>query len=231
MSSSARPAPFPRTVSGPAARPTAEPAAKPFPYVEVQGLRAARKDPAEPPPSSLSEAEPVLSGERENQLREIGRQQGITEAARRFEEHLLRERAVIAAAVAEFSKERAEYYRKIEHDAVQLSLSIARRILHREAETDPLLLMGVVRVALDQLESATVVQLAVHPERAAQWQSHFSQISVGKLPEVTEDPALALDECELRTSAGTARFGVEIQLKEIEQGLADLLAARPQGGR
>jgi hypothetical protein len=27
---------------------------------------------------------------------------------------------------------------------------------------------------------------------------------------------------------GTAKLGVEVQLKEIEQGLMDLLAARPQ---
>jgi len=30
---------------------------------------------------------------------------------------------------------------------------------------------------------------------------------------------------------GTAELGLEVQLKEIEQGLMDLLAARPQGNR
>ena len=41
-------------------------------------------------------------------------------------------------------------------------------------------------------------------------------------------PAMALEQCELRTSMGTAELGLEVQLKEIEQGLMDLLAARPQ---
>ena len=47
------------------------------------------------------------------------------------------------------------------------------------------------------------------------------------LPEIVDDAALAIERCELRTSMGVAQLGVEVQLKEIEQGFADLLAARP----
>jgi flagellar assembly protein FliH len=112
---------------------------------------------------------------------------------------------------------------------VQLALSIARKVLHREAQVDPLLLMGIVRVALERIEGATGVVLAVHPEQAADWRRYLAScIDPGDLPEIAEDPAMAAEQCELRTSLGTARLGLEVQLKEIEQGLTDLQAARPQ---
>jgi flagellar biosynthesis/type III secretory pathway protein FliH len=49
----------------------------------------------------------------------------------------------------------------------------------------------------------------------------------GALPEIAEDPALPPGRCKLQTSMGVAELDIEIQLKEIERGLADLLAARP----
>jgi flagellar assembly protein FliH len=172
------------------------------------------------------------SSERETQARALGRQAGELEAGKKFEEQLARERAAIAAALIEFAQERAIYYQKIEGEAVQLALSIARKILHREAQVDPLLLMGIVRVALEQLEGATGVVMAVHPQQAAEWRRYLaSSMDPKGLPEIAEDAALAPERCELRTSMGVAHLGVEVQLKEIEQGFADLLAARPGAKR
>jgi len=169
------------------------------------------------------------SSERESQARALGRQHGELEAGKKFGEQLARERAAIAAALAEFAGERAIYYHKIEVEAVQLALSIARKILHREAQVDPLLLTGIVRIALEQLEGAAGVVLAVHPQQAAEWRrSLASSMDAKALPEIVEDAALAPECCELRTSMGVAQLGVEVQLKEIEQGFADLLAARPE---
>src|SRR5258706_9513674 len=102
-------------------------------------------------------------------------------------------------------------------------------VLPRQARVDPLLLMGIVKVALDRIEGATGVVLAVHPQQAAVWRNYLEASMVeGDPPKIVEDPAMALEQCELRTSMGTAALGLEVQLKEIEQGLADLLAARPQ---
>ncbi|MGC2403878.1 MAG: FliH/SctL family protein [Acidobacteriaceae bacterium] len=98
------------------------------------------------------------------QAKELGRQQGEIEARTKFEERLAQERSAVARALADFSRERAAYYQKIEAEAVQLALSIARKVLHREAQVDPMLLMGIARVAMEKLESATGVALAVHPE-------------------------------------------------------------------
>jgi flagellar assembly protein FliH len=232
MSSSPSRAPIPSSAGAPEPRGQAE--ALPFPYDEVvvprdghnlpkMGFPAGEK---EPDPSELAKQ----GSEREAQARELGRQQGETESRTRFDEHLGRERAAIATALSDFVRERAAYYLKIEAEAVQLALSIARKILHREAQVDPLLLRGIVRVALEQVEGATGVVLAVHPQQSGDWRQYLaSHMEAKDVPEIVEDPALAAERCELRTSMGSAQLGVEVQLKEIEQGMMDLLAARPQG--
>jgi flagellar assembly protein FliH len=195
----------------------------PFPYSEVAGS-ASQLSRA----GSDASAQAAQAAEREARALELGRQQGELELRARFEESLAHERSAIANAVTEFRRERANYYQKIEEEAVRLALSIARKVLHREAQVDPLLLMGIVRVALGRIEGATGVTLAVRPEKAVEWRRFLaSALNAAELPEVVEDPAMAQDQCELRTSMGVAALGLEVQLKEIERGLMDLLAARP----
>ncbi len=197
-----------------------------FPYSEVAasahhhfaGLEAASLSGGE------SASDPAVI-----QARELGRQQGERESRAKFEEQLAHQRAAVARALTDFARERAAYYQKIEAEAVQLALSIARKVLHREAQVDPLLLMGMVRVAMERIEGATGVTLAVHPQQGAGWRGYLAaHMDAGRAPEIVEDPAMALEQCELRTSMGTSGLGLEVQLKEIEQGLTDLLAARPQ---
>jgi flagellar assembly protein FliH len=165
--------------------------------------------------------------QREAQLRELGRQEGALQAGAKFEERLAAERGAIVRALGDFARDRAAYYRKIEEEAVQLALAIARKVIHREAQVDPLLLMGIVRVALERMEGATQVTLRVAPQSAAEWRKQLAAHDAGKMPEIVEDEAVAPQQCVLRTAMGTADLGLEVHLKEIEKGLTDLLAARP----
>jgi flagellar assembly protein FliH len=233
MSSSASQAPGPPPaprISSPWKSSAKEPSeALPFPYSEVAPLTSPQVIlPAEPAAPGAAESAGALAAALA-EAREMGRRQGEIESHAKFEEQLGRERAAVAKALTDFARERATYYRKIEEEAVQLALSIARKVLHREAQVDPLLLMGILRVALERIEGATAVVLAVHPQQAAVWRNYLvTRVGAGELPEIVEDPAMALEQCELRTSMGTAELGLEVQLKEIEQGLMDLLAVRPQ---
>lgn len=157
-----------------------------------------------------------------------GRQQGENEARKIFEEQLKRERSKVAAMLTQFTRDRASYFEKVEAEVVQLALSIARKILHREAQVDSLLLAGIVRVALEKIDGATKVILRVHPQNAADWRHYLAmQLDPAELPDIVEDVSQPEDRCSLETSMGTAVIGVEVQLQEIEQGLMDLLAARP----
>jgi flagellar assembly protein FliH len=230
MSSSARLAPSPSSQGAAAER--KPPEASPFPYSEVTispaGPGFAGSQPSGGGIADHAAAIAPAAAEREAQARALGREQGALEGRAKYEEQLLQERSAVAAALADFARERAAYYAKIEEQAVRLALSIARKILHREAQVDPQLLMGIVRVALERIEGATGVVLAVHPQQAMDWQRFLaSRLEPGDLPEIVEDAALPPERCQLRTSMGTADLGLEVQLREIEQGLMDLLAARP----
>jgi len=169
---------------------------------------------------------------REETLRQAGRAEGEAATRTAYEEHLARVRDGVRATLADFASERAAYYRQVEAEVVQLALAIARKILHREAQVDPLLLAGVVRVALDQIESKTKVVVRVHPEQAPDARAYLQRtMDAESVPEVVDDLTLELDRCVLQTELGTAELGIEAQLKEVEQGLLDLLAKRPpQGG-
>ncbi len=65
------------------------------------------------------------------------------------------------ALIERFAQERDQYLRQVEHEVVELALAIAARILRREAQMDPLLLTGAVRVALGQLSGSTQVRVRV----------------------------------------------------------------------
>jgi flagellar biosynthesis/type III secretory pathway protein FliH len=230
MSSSPSPVRLPTNVS---ANDSTRLEATPFPYGEAQLRPGQRNFPlVEVEQFAVESAAPAAAApdpQRDAQMREMGRQQGMSEARARFDEQLAAERSMIAKALEGFARERSAYYRKIEEEAVQLAMAIARKVIHREAQVDPLLLMGIVRVALERMEGATAVVLQVHPERAPEWRRYVaSHVDPAHAPEIAEDPALPPDRCLLKTSMGSAELGLEIHLKEIERGLMDLLAARPE---
>ena len=226
MSSSARPAPDPNWRE---VRPM--PDLEPFPYDQLPA-GAARLGGGNFAASGASSGAGGEEAAREAQVRAQGRQEGQAAARKGFEEQLARERASLAAALAEFTRDRALYFQKVEAEVVELALAIARKILHREAQLDPLLLAGIVRVALEKIDGATGVRLRLHPRNAGDWQRYLAtQLQPADLPEFIEDPAQPPDGCTLETSMGTARIGLEVQLKEVEQGLMDLLAARPGAAR
>lgn len=199
----------------------------PFPYDAVPASRGA---------SLLGMAgivraandEAAAAADREAQAFARGRQAGQQESRQAFEQQAAKEKSNIAAALAQFARDRDTYFEKVEPEVVQLAMSIARKILHRETQVDPMLLAGIVRVVLEQIDGATRVRLHVHPHKAADWRSFLAtQLEPANLPEIVEDPSQPADQCTVETSMGSTVIGPEVQLKEIEQGFADLLAARP----
>ena len=222
MSTSYNPAPAP----APEAKP--EPESRPFLYAEVAaevevGSKAGSPVPAESIPGSSE-----ILAQRETAAREKGRLEGEAQGRAAGEQHLAEVRESVSAALTGFARDRIEYYQKVETEVVQLALAIARKILRREAQVDTLLLAAMVRITLEKIESGTKVVVRVNPQQATEWRGYFAHhMEASQVPDVVEDPAMHSDHCVLQTALGTTEVGVEIQLKEIEQGLLDLLAKRP----
>jgi flagellar assembly protein FliH len=140
---------------------------------------------------------------------------------------LTRERQRLAAAVAEFLEVRERYFVEVEQEVVKLALAIAARVLHREAQVDPLLLTGVVRVALEKMADRSGVVLRVAAVDVEAWEQVFSGTEVSERPMVMEAARLERGDCVLETRMGTVELGVSVQLEEIEKGFFDLLNHRP----
>ncbi len=212
------------TSSSPALEPEHSPEVKPFHYSEAPGGGMHS-------PQHSGSGGPGAAMAPDAMTQEAARQAGEAQARARLEAQLAQVREGVRGAVEDFARERTIYYRRVEGEVVQLALSIARKILHREAQLDPFLLAGIVRVALDQIESNTKVMVRVHPRQAAEWRELFRRDPTPQTAlEIVDDPTLEPERCVLQTELGTTELGVEVQLKEIEQGLLDLMAQRPPIG-
>ncbi len=129
----------------------------------------------------------------------------------------------------DFGAERDRYLLAVEHEVVRLALAIASRILRREAQMDPLLLMGAVRSALGQLAGATEVRLHVPAADADLWKESLSLLPNPPVrPVVIVQSDLRLGECRLEASLGQADLGLRAQLDEIERVLFSRSAVLPQ---
>jgi flagellar assembly protein FliH len=161
---------------------------------------------------------------------EVAREEAKVVARYEWEEEFQRktaqERTAILKANDEFLKERSRYFVKVEAEVVKLALAIAERVLHREAKLDPLLLTGVVRIALEKMaeDSTTVLRVPVNEVEA--WREIFVEVQGASL-QLMGDEQLLAGECVLDTHVGRVELGVSAQLEEIERGFFDLMQQRP----
>ncbi len=112
--------------------------------------------------------------------RERGRQEG-RQAEREAQAATLaveeeRRKRQLAGLVESFTRERDRFLQAVEQEVVKLALAVAARILRREAQMDPLLLTGAVRVALGQLAGASEVRLRVPAAEADLWKETIALV-------------------------------------------------------
>lgn len=169
----------------------------------------------------IEESRQIFAAGRERGLEE-GRQAEREWHAAAFAAGEKRRAEQVAAWFAEFGQERDHYLQAVEHEVVELALAVAARILRREAQMDPLLLTGAVRVALGQLSNSTEVLLRVPSQELDLWTEaivHVPNLSVR--PTVVAGDGMRLGECALETKLGSVDLGIRGQLGEIERGFFD----------
>lgn len=167
---------------------------------------------------------------------DAGRERGLLEgrqaereamaATRQTEE--ARRKAQVAELVQRFAEDRERYLHSIEHEVVTLALAVAARILRREAQMDPLLLTGAVRVALGQLSNSTEVRIRVPAGELDLWReaiAHLPNLNVKPVVEAGE--SMHTGDCLIETCVGTVDLGIRAQMAEIERGFFDRAGQRP----
>ena len=127
-----------------------------------------------------------------------------------------------AELIESFAQERERFLHAAEHEVAELALAVAARILRREAQMDPLLLTGAVRVALGQLSVSTQVTLRVPPAELALWTESLALLpNLAVRPSVVAGEGMRLGDCVIETVLGSVDLGIRSQLGEIERGFFD----------
>jgi flagellar assembly protein FliH len=129
----------------------------------------------------------------------------------------------LAQTLTELSSLRSRIRRDAEKDLVKLAVAIARRVLHREVTIDPESIEGLIKVALEKLQSRDLCRVRVHPNHAAFMKASFDRISNSKKIELIADASMRCGDVLFETEHGTLDASIESQLSEIERGFADRL--------
>ena len=147
-----------------------------------------------------------------------GRSTGQEQAAAELKPVLDR----LSRSLADLASLRSRVRKSAESDLLKLAIAVARRVLHRELTLDPSSIEGLIRVALEKLESRELCRVRVHPDQEPVIRTLLSRFSAAPV-ELMPDPTLQCGDVLFETPHGTLDGSIEAQLEEIERGFADRL--------
>jgi len=215
----------------------AETAIRPMQYPVLQAISGPAGAPS-PEGNSQSGPEANAGGREEALARQLDAvrreavEQGRQMAAAESQAWRQQRAAELARAMEAFRIDRNSYLAQVEKEVVRLALAIAEKILHRESQTDPLLLSGAVRRALGQVPDSTEVRLRVPVEQRELWTDVVRLMPGLPLrPLVVADAEGANGEVMLESSLGEVDLSVRAQLQEIERGFFDRVESGSEENR
>jgi flagellar assembly protein FliH len=150
---------------------------------------------------------------------EKGRLAGEQEASARLNPVIER----FAATINDLASRRSQLRHDAEADVVKLAIAIARRVLHRELNADPEAMLGLVKAALDKVDSREVQRIRTSPLDAPAIKTNLQRLRPGAQFEIIPDSHLDRGAAVFETARGSLDGSVETQLAEIERGLIDRL--------
>lgn len=125
-----------------------------------------------------------------------------------------------AGLVSQFVHEKNRFLEAVEQDVVRLALAIAERVLRREAQMDPLFLVGAVRVALGQLAENMKVRIRIPAQEAELWTETLEHLPGLKVrPGIEADPGMQLGDCVIESEMGSVDLGLGTQIHAIQHAL------------
>ncbi|NBD08644.1 MULTISPECIES: FliH/SctL family protein [Corallococcus] len=137
--------------------------------------------------------------------RDMGRQEGLAQST----ELLLRAKM-----------QAGELLNTQEQDIIALSLKMAEKILGRDLERDPDLLVDMCAAAIDNLRNARAMVLRVHPKTAAVLRAKRPVLMelIGRTVDlaIKEDPEVAAVGCIVQTEYGTVDAQLPTQLEMLQ---------------
>lgn len=125
----------------------------------------------------------------------------------------------LTETLQELTQLRAQMIHQTERQMVELSLAVARRVVHREVSLDADLLIAMARVALERLGDAAQITVRLNPEdhqlAGAGRTSELTASNVSVVP----DGRIPRGGCRVESEMGILDAGIDAQIQEIAQAL------------
>jgi flagellar assembly protein FliH len=192
----------------------------PAPAATPSGMAAAAPPVAGTPPNDdalMAEHRERLAGlEREAFTKGYaqGERAGLEAGGKRAEAMLRR----VAQTIEELGGLRQTLIQETEREMVQLALTLARRVVHREVTLDPELAAALAHVALERLGMNTPATIRLNPEDytiVAQDPTRWG----GQTVTVVPDPAISRGGCLVESAFGSVDATIERQFDELSRAL------------
>jgi|SRR5579872_2322567 len=185
-----------------------------------KGVEIAGASSSHPLEERIAELERGLE-QRAREARDAGFREGEAAAQERADENVRSALERLAQSIAEVHDYRSSLLRQAETDAVRLSIAIARRVLRRELTVDPAALEGLVRAALEKLQSQDTCRVRMHPDYIPALHAAMERVGISGKVDVIPDNAQEPGAAVFEMIRGNLDASMDSQLREIERGLAD----------
>jgi flagellar assembly protein FliH len=114
-----------------------------------------------------------------------------------------------------------------ERDMVELALAVASKVLVKEIEENPVVVLPIIRAALDKVRDHEQVTLRVHPADYELALAARLELSAMMAKEnalaVVADAALKNGDCVMETPYGTVDARIDTQLELVKTALRELM--------
>ena len=144
-----------------------------------------------------------------------GERAGLEAGGKRAEAMLRR----LAQTLEELTGLRDTMVRQTERELVQLSLAIARKVLHREVSVDPELTAALAHVALERIGTTAPATVRLHPDDYATVTAGQATPLGGRQVDVLPDPSVSRGGCLVESEFGFINASVDAQVDEIARAV------------
>ncbi|HVE84480.1 MAG TPA: type III secretion system stator protein SctL [Myxococcales bacterium] len=132
-------------------------------------------------------------------------------------------RVEVSAELARSKQQAAMILRNAEQDIISLALEIARKIIGRDLERDPAVVMEICANAIEGVRNAKQLVLRVNPENGAYLRQNRKAIMdlVARSVDIAfkDDPTVEPGGCVIQTEFGTIDGQLDTQFKMLAQVL------------
>jgi len=145
-----------------------------------------------------------------------GQQSGLQMAETKTEAVVKR----FSRSLEEVAGLRVRIIKTAERDLVELSIEIAKKLVHREVKLDEKIIATLVRVALDRLTTKKGIKVTVNPLDSEVLNNELKDLlgEEGTI-ELKTDDDLRRGDCLVESDYGSIDARISEQFKEIEDGL------------